>query len=195
MKNIEFSNIVFTKDTVIFPNSTGYVTLRNSKNKKKPLINEEIIIFPIKSIFDFLFYKKKFATISKIISVDKDNSKSIITVKGIQRVRLNKIKKFQIASYSRYNENIDIDFNRELTDSLRKKAQELIFLINAKESDKLIELLTFIFNLSQMTDYVANYFILKYKQRYKIYNNSNIENRANLLLSTISKIIKHMKKM
>jgi hypothetical protein len=81
-----------------------------------------------------------------------------------------------------------------IMDDLRKKSQELVFLINVEESDKLIKLLNYIVDLNQMTDFIANYFVMDFRKRYRLYNEIGVKKRGLLLIFELSELISDMTK-
>ena len=78
-----------------------------------------------------------------------------------------------------------------MLDELRKKAQELVFLINIEESDKLIKLLGYIVDLAQMTDFISNYFVMDFRTRYRLYRQVDIQKRGEMLAETLDELIRH----
>jgi len=82
-----------------------------------------------------------------------------------------------------------VHVNADITEKLRKKAQELIFLINVDESDKLIHLLNFISDGVQLSDFIANYFILDYNERVALLNTTDVTSRINTLLQLLTMLI------
>jgi len=132
--------------------------------------------------------KNKIATLTEIIEIEENNDKLRLKLKGIERVTLKKINRLQIALYEKftYHEPENITILREL---LIKKSQQLIFLINVNESDRLIALVNYLQNTSQAVDFIANYFILDFKKRFNIYYQLDVKTRLDLVLSEIEELI------
>jgi ATP-dependent Lon protease len=133
--------------------------------------------------------KLRVATLAEIIEVGRDNEKIILHLKGIARARIKKFKGIHEASFEISSSKIDTS-DQELLKELRKKTQELVFLINVQESDRLIELMNFLVELNQITDFIANYFILDYKLKLALLNNTDIKSRSNKLLIKLNQLIK-----
>jgi len=87
-----------------------------------------------------------------------------------------------------------IEPHNTINEELRKKSQELIFLINVEESDKLIKLLNYIFDLNQMTDFISNYFVMDFPARYRLYNETDTKKRSHMLLSELTALINRLTK-
>ncbi|MDY6967105.1 MAG: LON peptidase substrate-binding domain-containing protein [Spirochaetota bacterium] len=186
--------ILYLYHNVLFPNCSIFVK-SSLKNTKKIKAGDKILAFPVRSIFDIIFYRNKIATIAKVDNFEIiDSNYSKIKLKGISRVRLKKVNKNRYAFY----DNIEVDEGnpdklKMMMDVLRRRTQELIFLINSKESDKLIYLLNFLTDSSQLTDFISNYFVTKFVKRFSLYNEINIEKRVRRLISILGKLTKRLK--
>lgn len=176
---------------VLFPHSNILFQSRLSVYKKLKA-GDRILAFPVRSILDVLLYKNKIVTLAEIIEVNSENGNTIIQLKGITRVKLTKVKDIHYGMCSELKE-VEIDGIERLRENLKKKAQELIFLINADESDKLIHLLNFIVNINQLTDFISNYFILKFQKRFYIFNELNVKKRADALIVILNRLINNLK--
>jgi len=185
--------IFYLKKRVLFPGTTVTVSIPNSKISTIIEKNSKIIAYPIKSFLDIILYRKKTAILTEIFKINKNKNKTTLTLKVIKRVKILKIKKFFIADYIEINEKIKKD-ELQLKNLLIKKAQELIFLIDVEESNKLIYLLQYITELRQLTDFIANYFFLDFNKRYKLLNNSDPVSRAEILLLKMQQSIKKLQK-
>lgn len=171
--------IFYLYKRVVFPHCT---TLFKINEKQFPDLEsgEKVLAFPTRGIIDTLLCRFRIATLSEIGSIEKDGKHLQIQLKGVIRTRIRNISRFRDAKYEIVDESETS--NDELIESLRKRAQELIFLINVNESDKLIHLLNFLNDLSQLTDFIANYFIVDFPGRYSIFNEMKIEKRASKLI-------------
>jgi len=189
--NHETVKIFFLHKKVLFPHCTTNIYLRHSSISNGLKKGDKILVFPIKNIFDILFIKMRIATLAEIIEIGSDNEKIILHLKGIARARIKKFKNIHEVVFKISNPKID-NSDQELLKELRKKTQELVFLINVQESDRLIEFMNFLFELNQITDFIANYFILDYKLKINLLNNTNIKSRSNKLLAKLNQLIKKM---
>lgn len=189
--NQEILKVFFLNKKVLFPHCTTNVRLRHSAFSDSLKKGDKLIAYPIRNIFDILLIKKRISVFAEILELKSDDLKINIHLKGISRVRVKKIKGTHEASYETI-ESVSRTSDTEFLKELRKKAQELVFLINVQESDRLINLMNFLYELNQITDFIANYFILDYKLRIELLNNTDIKKRSNLLLIKLNQLIKKM---
>lgn len=189
--NHELLKIFFLNKKVLFPHCTATVRLRHSSFSDKLKQGDRIIVFPIRNILDILLIKKRTGTLADISNIEKNNDRIVLHLKGLTRISIKKIKSLHqayyetITSVSGYSDPV-------LIKELRKKAQELVFLINVQESDRLIELMNFLFELNQLTDFIANYFVLDYRLRIELLNDTDIKTRSAKLLAKLNQLIKKM---
>ena len=189
--NTEIVKVFFLNKKVLFPHCTTSVSLRHSAFSDSLKKGDRIIAFPIRNLFDILLIKRRVSTIAEIVDLEATEQKIILHLKGITRVHVKKIKGIHEASYDIINSEPSSS-DPELLKELRKKAQELVFLINVEESDRLIELMNFLFELNQITDFIANYFVLDYKLRIELLNNTDVKKRSTRLLMKLNQLIKKM---
>ncbi len=181
-------NIFYLKKKVLFPHCTMTVRMRESKHTLALSPGSKILIFSLRNFFDFFLIKKRISILAEITGIEKDKNHLKIQLKGIKRVKVTHFYRFFEARF------IDIpeDTSHQdilITKDLRKKAQELIFLINVEESDRLIELMNFLVDLGQITDFISNYFILDDRMRNDLLNTTDISERSRLLQKKIQLII------
>jgi len=189
--NPEILNVFFINKKVLFPHCTTRVRLRHSRFSDNLQKGDRIIVFPVRNLTDFIFIKRRIATLSEIMELEKSNGKVNIHLKGLARVHIRNIKNVHKASFEIVHSSAERP-DPDLLKELRKKAQELVFLINVEESDKLIKLMNFLFELDQITDFIANYFVLDYKLRINLLNNTDTNKRSNKLLIKLNQLIKKM---
>lgn len=189
--NQEFVKIFILHKKVLFPHCTTSMRLRHSAFSENLKKGDKIITIPLRNFFDFFLIKKRVAVLAEITEIEENEKIINLQLKGITRIFIKKIRNIHKARY----EVIITDINRtdtELLKELRKKAQELVFLINVQESDRLIELMNFLFELGQVTDFIANYFVLDYKLRIELLNDTDIKERSRKLLLKLNQLIKKM---
>ena len=189
--NYEIAKIFFLNKKVLFPHCTINMHLKNSSISNDLKKGDRILAFPIKNIFDILLIKFRVATLAEIIEIGNDNEKIILHLKGITRARIKKFKGIHEALFEINSSKIDTS-DQELVNELRKKTQELVFLINVPESDRLIELMNFLVEVNKLTDFIANYFILDYKLKKNLLNTIDVKNRSSKLLKKLNQLIKKM---
>ena len=154
---------------------------------------DKILAYPVKTALSLVLYRNKIATLTVVLEKNEDEKTVKLLLKGLIRVRLKKINKLQQADFTIIDED-DIHDSEDLKEDLRKKAQELIFLINVDESDRLINLISYLININQMADFISHYFIMKPDRRFKLYRETDIHKRAHELLEMLDKIIAKVKK-
>ena len=162
---------------------------RHYKDVKK---GDMIVVLSVRNIVDILFARKSIATLSEVVNIKFEDNLYRVQLKGIARVKVKKVYRLRAADYEEIGQP-EVLVNEKLIEDLRKKTQELIFLINVKESDKLIHLLNFISSLNQLTDFISNYFIVKYSRRLAIFNELDVENRARQLIKILDSLIKRFR--
>ncbi|MFC1670474.1 LON peptidase substrate-binding domain-containing protein [Spirochaetota bacterium] len=186
------SKIFYLKKRVVFPFCSINVLFALTKTSKDIKIGDRIIAYPIRNLLDIFIYKNKIGTLSEVIDKKVLEKGIKIQLKGIERVKIKKIDKLQTSSFEKLDEKLQGNFEK-LNSELKKKSQELIFLINIEESDKLIDLLNYLVNIIQTTDFITHYFVLDFKRRYKLFKELNIEKRINSLISILDLTIDNMR--
>lgn len=175
---------------VLFPSCVIFFKT-SSKRYRNIKEGDLILALPAGTLLDVLFARKRIATLSEVSQITYEKNSYAVHLKGISRVRVTKIYGFTAAGYELVEEEDSSYY--VVIDDLRKRTQELIFLINVKESDKLIHLLNFINSLNQLTDFISNYFVVKYSQRLAIFNELNAQVRAHHLIAILDQLIKRFK--
>jgi ATP-dependent Lon protease len=130
---------------------------------------------------------------SQVLSAVREADHYRIKFQGIRRVHIKRVKSLKTAEFYELSQEDGVEC-RDLLEQLRKKAQELIFLINTDTSDRLIRLLEYIADLSQLTDFIGNYFVLDFPRRLKLMKTLSTERRARLLVKMLVDIIAYYKK-
>ncbi len=183
--------IILLQKQVVFPYCNVSFSSEN-KNLAKISQGDRVVALPVRTVLDILFPRGRMATLSEVVEIKQEGRAWSVQLKGISRVRLRRASSFALAVYEGVEE-LERPGQERLREDLRKKSQELIFLINVNESDKLIHLLNFLVNLPQLSDFVSNYFILKFPQRYEIFIEENVELRARKLLVVLDDLIADLK--
>jgi hypothetical protein len=154
----------------------------------------DIVIVHTPRPFPFNFYSSsRIATESEVMSVFTDDGNIIAEVKGLRRVLISIKNEFGEAYYTDLPDHPDIK-DDDVTERLRKKAQEFVFLVNVSESDRLIYLMGFMNGIHEITDFVSHYFIIDRKKSGVLYRETNSYKRAALLELYISNTIKRINK-
>jgi len=189
--NQEIVKVFFLYKKVLFPHCTTNVRLRHSRFSDSIKKGDKIIAFPIRNLFDILLIKKRVATFAEITELETDKERINLHLKGLTRVRVKNIRSIHEATFEIIHPDVTSS-DPELLKELRKKAQELVFLINVQESDRLIELMNFLFELNQIADFITNYFVLDYKLRIELLNDIDVKERSSKLLIKLNQLIKKM---
>lgn len=153
----------------------------------------EIIVLPVKNMMGLVFSRGSTGVRSQVLSAVREADHYRIKFQGIRRVHIKKVQSLKTAEFYELSHE-DGEECRDLLEQLRKKAQELIFLINTDTSDRLIRLLEYIADLSQLTDFIGNYFVLDFPRRLKLMKTLSTERRARLLVKMLVDIIAYYKK-
>ncbi len=153
----------------------------------------EIIVVPVKNMMGLVFSRGSMGVRTQVLSVVREADHYRIKFQGIRRVHIKKVRSLKTAEFYEFLQE-DEGECRDVLEQLRKKAQELIFLINTDTSDRLIRLLEYIVDLSQLTDFIANYFVLDFPRRLKLMKTPSPERRAQLLVKMLVDIIVQYKR-
>lgn len=184
--------IFYLYKKAIFPHCTINIRMRRSRHSVNIKTGDRIIVCSLRSMADILFLRRRISVLSEITEASPDGRHIKFQLKGIKRVRINNVRMFHEGECEEIPESSPQQ-DPLLTKELRKKAQELIFLINVNESDKLIELMNFLVDLGQISDFIANYFVLEYRMRIELLNETDVNKRSRLLLEKIQQIIDKIK--
>ena len=185
--------IFYLKKRVVFPYCTLTVILKLTGDTREIKKGDKVLAYTVRTIIDILLYRNGLATLSEVLDVVNDEQSVKIMLKGLTRVRIRRVIKFKYADFASLKQE-EIGPHESIMDELRKKSQELIFLINVEESDKLIKLLNYIVDLNQMTDFISNYFVMDFGKRYRLYNTLGAKERGQLLIAELTELIDKMAK-
>ncbi len=185
--------IFYLKKRVLYPYCTLAISVPASDESRNIAQGDRIVAFTIRSVLELLLYRNRIATLAEVLDSGADGQSVKMTLKGISRVRLKKIIKYTHAAVEIINPEESV-LDESVSGELRKKSQELIFLINVEESDRLIKLLNYIIDPNQMTDFIANYFVMDFRRRYRIYTTADARARSLYLMSVLDDLIATMTK-
>jgi len=180
--------IFYLKKQVIFPYCSLVVFVRPTEESKAIRKGDRVLAYTIRSSIDVLWYRDRTATLSEVTDVQADEKTVRVFLKGLSRVSLKRIIRFKLAEFEPVAERSE-SMGDDMRNGLRKKSQELVFLINVEESDRLINLLGYIVDPAQMTDFISNYFIMDFRTKYRLYNQPDILKRGTMLLGTLDGLI------
>jgi len=183
--------IVYLQKQVVFPYCN--VSFRSASRTLSGVSQgDRVVALPVRTVLDGLLPRGRLATLSEVVEIQREDDSWNVQLKGVSRVTIRRVARFSAVEYDTIDETERAGQER-LREDLRKKSQELIFLINVNESDKLIHLLNFLVSLPQLSDFVSNYFILKFPRRYEIFVERDVELRARKLLVVLDELIADLK--
>lgn len=183
----------FLKRKIIFPYCTLAVFVKPTEDSKEIRAGDRILAVPVRSTLDMAWRRKRLATLSEVVETKADGESIKITLKGLVRVNVTKFTTYRSAEFLTLTPRT-AESHDGTNETLRKKAQELVFLINVEESDKLIKLLNYILDLNQMTDFIANYFVMDFPARYRLYREIDVANRSRMLTVELTSLIRRLTK-
>jgi len=185
--------IFYLKKRIVFPFCTMQISLTPSKASMSIQNGDKILVLPVTSLISLFFYKNKIATLSEVTEVKNENNVIKIMLKGLQRARIKTIDSMKFSEFDLI-EPVNNSSRDELCDELRKKTQEMVFLINIDESDRLIGLLNYLVDLNQITDFIANYFVVNFYDRKRLFNEIDLKVRSRNLLKILDALIADINK-
>ncbi|HQE59302.1 MAG TPA: hypothetical protein PLA54_08940 [Spirochaetota bacterium] len=181
-----FAEYHFIKGKVIFCGCN--MDIPASRFGKKTFSRGDRFLFvPYNCLIKKIFKLNYLAVLCEITGEKNSADKVIYEVKGLHKVVIKQYK-----DNSAYFEEVFPGINRKtenIVGSLRKKAQEFVFLINTEESEKLIYLMNFSNDFSEFSDFVTNYFILNYKDRIRIFSERDLYKKYLMLHAMLDKLI------
>lgn len=187
--------IFYLKKRIIFPFCSLVVFVRPTEESGAIRKGDRVLAYTIRSTIDVLWHRNRTATLAEVTDVQADEKAIKIFLKGLSRVSLKRIIRYRLAEFEpAAPQSAPADARGSTRDGLRKKAQELVFLINIEESDKLIKLLSYIVDLEQMTDFISNYFVMNFRTRYRLYRQTDIQRRGEMLGEALDALIRKMSK-
>lgn len=187
------ARVYYLRERVIFPYSRQNVTLPLAPDTRNLEEGIRLIAYPIRCLTDILMYRFRTATLVEVISSEIKDDSCRVTLRGISRVRITRLHSVTRASY-RVQKDVYVEDNFDSVDRLRRKAQELVFLINVEQSDRLISFLGFLTHPSRLTDFIAHYFVNGYGRRYRLLKTGDPLKRNNQLLVILDRLIRKIKK-
>ncbi len=163
------------------------------KGQTQLVPGEKLLVIPVWGLQNFIFPKRQIGTIAKVTKSLESKGIAMVEIRGLSRAR---ITKFQSLLSADCTEIIDaLSEKNGMMETLRKKAQEYTFLMDINESDRLIYLMNFITSLNEMTDFISNYFISEFKNKLKLYQETDVQKRALLLVLILEKQLKNVRKI
>lgn len=183
--------IFYSYKKVLFPHCGITVSIKRKWIAQRYAQGDRVIVYPVKSVRDY-FSMNNVGVLAEVLKVELSGSMYLLSLKGLKRVKILKRQGLWDCQYTEVDEIQTV--KTDMAEKIRKKAQELIFLINVDESDKLIHLLNYISDGAQLTDFIANYFILDYDERILLLNTIDVKQRITKIIALLTELITGIKK-
>lgn len=185
-------HVYYLYKKVLFPHCNILIQSR-SRSAKGIKAGDRLVAYPVRNFLDLLFPGGRLATLAEVMEVQPLDPFIRLQVKGVERVRMKRVERFRLCEFGPVPEEDGAEAPDNIIEELRKKAQEMVFLINVEESDKLIHLLNFLVSPSQLTDFITNYFVLKFPGRFAVYSETSAVRRAKMLVPLLDDMITGLK--
>ncbi len=183
--------IFYSYRKALFPHCGITVPIKRKWVAQRYAQGNTVIVYPVKSLRDY-FSINNVGVLAEVLKVELAGNMYLLSLKGLKRVKILKRQGVWNCQYAEIDQTQTI--KTEIAEKIRKKAQELIFLINVDESDKLIHLLNYISDGAQLSDFIANYFILDYDERIELLNTIDVKQRITKIIAILSELITGIKK-
>ncbi len=181
-----FAEYHFIKGKIIFCGCNMDIPV-SCFGKKTFNRGDRFLFIPYRRFIKRFFKLRYLAVLCEITGEKNTADKTLYEVKGLHKVIVKSYKK-----ESAYFEEVLPIMNgktENVVGGLRKKAQEFVFLINTEESEKLIYLMNFSNDLSEFSDFVTNYFILGYNDRFRVFSERDVYKKYFMLHTMLDKLI------
>ncbi len=183
--------IFYSYKKILFPHCGITVPIKRKWIAQRYAQGDRVIVYPVKSVRDY-FSMNNVGVLAEVLKVELSGSMYLLSLKGLKRVKILKRQGLWDCQYTEVDKIQTV--KTDMAEKIRKKAQELIFLINVDESDKLIHLLNYISDGAQLTDFIANYFILDYDERILLLNTIDVKQRITKIIALLTELITGIKK-
>jgi hypothetical protein len=150
-----------------------------------PTSGETFLISPGYGMVRHLF-QPRLATLVEVINTRKDPAQ--VEVRGllVGRLRARPAPGYAVFRECRPASALS---DENLIPSLRRRAQEFVFLVNTAESERLIYLMNFITDPEELADFTANYFVPDEGTRRRIYRETVVARRMELVIRRLDTLI------
>jgi hypothetical protein len=184
--------LIYFRDRFLFPKCTIKVPAHYAEGVSLSK-GERVVVYTPVSIFGKLFLRGNVATIGEVLNVaELSNGIVEAEIKGERRVILTKNTGKNKVQYSDIPVK-NVSGTEDLTERLRKRAQEFVFLVNVTESDRLIYLMTFMNGIHEITDFISHYFIIDIRKSKRLYCETDPLKRGKLLEQYLGTMITRLR--
>lgn len=191
MKNKEYK-IIYLQKKILFPHGTLQVHTNSAKGGK--LVKDEtVLVRTFRGIFSLYGVRKPLVTVAKVTRELDSSGIPMVELKGMGRAYIKNKRTMHWGTYKTLS--YAPTSNAELrADTIRKKAQEFVFLIDIPESERLIYLMTFITQLNELIDFVAHYFITNNRKKWLLYRELDLTRKSSRLIHILDELILEVQK-
>jgi hypothetical protein len=184
--------LIYFRDRFLFPKCTVKVPAHYAEGVSL-LKGERVVVYTPVSFFGKIFTSGNVATIGEVLNVTElSNGIVEAEIKGERRVLLSKHSGKNKVRFSEIPVK-SITGTEDLTERLRKRAQEFVFLVNVTESDRLIYLMTFMNGIQEITDFISHYFIIDIGKSKRLYCETDPLKRGKLLEQYLGTMITRLR--
>lgn len=191
--------ILILQNLVLFPNQEIKLEVSNELSKKivnralKSYNNELVVISPKDEFANVLNIKEleKIGSFSKIKNaIDLPNGNIRITLRGVKRIKVTGMSKcendiIEIESIPIdnpvYNLDEELAYSRKLKELVTKYVE-----INSKVSNSILGIIKNVTNLSKLSDMISASLEFNFKQKSKLFKETDYYKRARMLISILS---------
>lgn len=177
--------LVYSHDRFLFPHCSMEIPLRG-REALEP--GKSVVVYTFGSLRELIFAGGRVATLASVTKLITGSGPAMAEIRGEKRVKILSrtfTKRVQCADIPQHLP----DAHEDITERLRKKAQEFVFLIDIPESDRLIYLVTFIQGLSDIADFIAHYFIIDQAKKKVLYREADPGTRGGILEKYLDRMI------
>lgn len=183
--------ILYLYNKVLFPNCTMDVKAVDIAGHVMDK-DDMLIVMPIRCVMDFIYVGNRHVVLASVENIKDVSGSRIAEIKGLRRGKIIKRRKMNVGDFI----GQDLAGGEHLQKSgitLRKKAQEFVFLMDIPESERLIYLINFISDPVELTDFIAHYFVIDFKKRLLLFEAESGQKRFDLLLNILDAMIAEVK--
>lgn len=181
--------VFYLKRQVVFPHSRVTVTVPLSETSRHLKKGDNLVSCPVTTMADLIPLGSRTGTLCQVTGMTIKNASVVLNLSGLSRVRINMSWPVTQSPWEKVT-TPEHEINDSQEEQLRRKTQELIFLINVKESDRLIGLLPYLTLPGQLSDFTAHYFITSYRKRVRLLRQTDPTKRNVMLLKFIETLLK-----
>lgn len=184
--------VLFLYNIILFPNCNQVVTIPIRRGRKIKKGDRLVVVTITRNIWRF-FFPFILGTKCEIVEYNNERNECTVQLHGLERV---KVASFLIKGFVSF-ESVKIPKAVAGSDGLvelKRKAQEMVFLIDVPESEKLIQLLNYIIDYNQLVDFITHYFIKRQKERDYLYREFDPDKRGVWLSLLLDDLIEDIKK-